>query len=440
MIWLVLAFTFLLSLPAHAAICTHYVSPGGHSDTPSDGNPGTVITAPWATIQKAASTAVAGNVVCIRGGTFNFTTTYPAVANSGTAGNLITFQAYQTEVPVLNFRGYTTTWSGAGSFSISGSDAIPKGYIVFDGLEVKNAQFGFFVDKAHHVTWTRVNFHDNGDGIQGGCSFCTVDRSQVWHNGWGGGIPNGADHGLYWGQKNITITNTLFFDNGGSNIQMDCISNTTGLLLTEGGCANLLIANNTIAYSNNGPGIYIWEGGTTTAALNQGIVIENNIFYQMCQQSSTFDCIDVYFRSMPSGLGAIIRNNIHFNTLTINAGNFFLCSNLPSPQNCNNSGSGYWVGGVNGQNNLIGTNPFFSNAPLLRTTTPNFHLTASSSLNTGLNLTACGTATDYDGVARPAGAGTCASPTGSAWEIGAYEFGAPPDVTPPAAPTGIQVQ
>ena len=53
----------------------------------SDNNPGSA-TQPFATIQKAASVAVAGDVIKIRSGTYRET----IVPNSGTAGNPIIFQ------------------------------------------------------------------------------------------------------------------------------------------------------------------------------------------------------------------------------------------------------------------------------------------------------------------------------------------------------------
>ncbi len=67
-----------------------YVAPlasGGNNS-----NPGT-FSAPFATIQKAASEAVAGDNVIIRGGTYRETVT---PANSGTANSRITYKAYES--------------------------------------------------------------------------------------------------------------------------------------------------------------------------------------------------------------------------------------------------------------------------------------------------------------------------------------------------------
>lgn len=53
----------------------------------SDSNPGTSV-APWKTIQKAATTAIAGDTVTVKAGEYN---EFVIPSNSGSAGNLITF-------------------------------------------------------------------------------------------------------------------------------------------------------------------------------------------------------------------------------------------------------------------------------------------------------------------------------------------------------------
>ncbi len=75
--------------------------------TGSDSNAGTMA-APFATLQKGVNTAVAGDTVYIRGGTYNITTpaTTGAGVNftkSGTAQSPINYFAYQGELPVFDF-------------------------------------------------------------------------------------------------------------------------------------------------------------------------------------------------------------------------------------------------------------------------------------------------------------------------------------------------
>jgi hypothetical protein len=70
---------------------TYYVATDGN-----DGAAGAIGT-PWLTIQHAANTAVAGDIVYIRGGTY---TEQVKPANSGTAGHYITFKNYPSETVI----------------------------------------------------------------------------------------------------------------------------------------------------------------------------------------------------------------------------------------------------------------------------------------------------------------------------------------------------
>jgi len=72
----------------------YYVGGSGAADT----NPGTA-TQPFATIQKAASVAVGGDIVKIRSGTYRETV---VVANSGAAGSPIIFQPDQGAVVIVS--------------------------------------------------------------------------------------------------------------------------------------------------------------------------------------------------------------------------------------------------------------------------------------------------------------------------------------------------
>jgi hypothetical protein len=89
---------------AAAAGNVYYVAQSGGSDS----NPGT-LASPWATIQKAANTMVAGDTTYIETGTYRETVT---PAHSGTNGNPITYAAYNGEtVTVSGFDKVNTTWT-----------------------------------------------------------------------------------------------------------------------------------------------------------------------------------------------------------------------------------------------------------------------------------------------------------------------------------------
>ena len=89
---------FLAVLPAKAQAHTNYYVAG---DTGLDTNSGS-ISAPWKTIQKAANTMVAGDTVNVKGGvtytgsnSCNGTPVVVCVNVAGSAGNYITYQAWQ---------------------------------------------------------------------------------------------------------------------------------------------------------------------------------------------------------------------------------------------------------------------------------------------------------------------------------------------------------
>ena len=87
----------------HAQIvCTYFVATTGN-----DANNGTSDTTAFRTIQKAADSVVAGNVVCVRAGTYaGF-----QVNQKGTAGNtsFIVFKPFPGDTVILNDKGATTT-------------------------------------------------------------------------------------------------------------------------------------------------------------------------------------------------------------------------------------------------------------------------------------------------------------------------------------------
>ncbi len=115
--------------PALGSGTTYYVSTTG-----SDSNPGTEA-APFATIQRAANAALAGNTVLVKAGTYTGGITLP---NSGTSSNYITFMPFGTDAVTIQgstnhfvitdknyirIKGFRFSASTGSSISISGSNA-----------------------------------------------------------------------------------------------------------------------------------------------------------------------------------------------------------------------------------------------------------------------------------------------------------------------------
>ncbi len=109
----------------------YYVDTASLGGACSDVASGTALGSPWCTIQKAANTAVAGDTVYVRGGTYREVVT---PANSGTAGNVITYTKYASEVPVV-------TGSLVSNFSSLGDGETGVGSIFYDGFESNDPTF-----------------------------------------------------------------------------------------------------------------------------------------------------------------------------------------------------------------------------------------------------------------------------------------------------------
>ena len=111
----VIAFS-ICSYTANAA--TYYIAPNGSDAAIGD------ITHPFATLKKAWTIVVAGDLIYMRGGTYNFTTQQALAGKNGTAGNLIKVWAYTGETPVVTFS------AGIAGITLSGN------YISFKGIEI----------------------------------------------------------------------------------------------------------------------------------------------------------------------------------------------------------------------------------------------------------------------------------------------------------------
>ena len=139
--------------------------------TGSDSNAGTM-SAPFATLQKGVNTAVAGDTVYIRGGTYNITTPATSGAGvnftkSGTAQSPINYFAYQSELPVFDFTNMVISTSGyTHGFVVNAS------YLHFKGLEIRYVPMNTFSNNGVAVTgggydiFELLNMHHNsGNGI-----------------------------------------------------------------------------------------------------------------------------------------------------------------------------------------------------------------------------------------------------------------------------------
>ncbi|HHL32411.1 MAG TPA: DUF1565 domain-containing protein, partial [Oceanospirillales bacterium] len=160
---------------------TYYVAANGGDDT----FPGT-LTQPFKTIQQAADTVVAGDVILIRAGNYNkrvlFTTT-------GTQALPITIQAFEAGV-VLDGTGIS--WNPPGSTDPNNGlfDMYAVNYINVRDLTIINSSYaGFFMENCNHISIVNCQTDDtvsSGIGVWD-CDSVIIDNNTIQRACNGGG-------------------------------------------------------------------------------------------------------------------------------------------------------------------------------------------------------------------------------------------------------------
>jgi MYXO-CTERM domain-containing protein len=183
---LALRFCAVLSLAlgvSGAARATEYYV----ATTGADSNAGTM-DSPFGTLQKAASTAAAGDTVWIRGGTYMVTTPASSGAGinfskSGTASANINYFAYPGEVPRFDFTNLQISTTGyTMGFVVTGS------YLHFKGLEICCVPMNMY--------------SNNGISVSGSAAYDTFELLDMHHN---------SGNGIFIGNKS-----------GGGHLVLNC--------------------------------------------------------------------------------------------------------------------------------------------------------------------------------------------------------------------------
>lgn len=257
-----------LSLPpfppfSFAAGNVYYVAKNG-----SDSNPGTEAQ-PFLIIQKVANVAQAGDTVYVKAGTYDERV---IPQNSGSPGNLITYQAYPDDRVVM--QGFT----------------ILKDYIRIKGFEITNTpdhwrdSRGIWLQGDHNEVLENYIHHTRADGILAP---------------WDGAKP---DYSLIKGNVITYAKNTAITIEGTNNV----------------------IENNDISHPTN-----LWEGVAAGDAdairfFGSGHIIRNNYIHDLLEIEAPEAHMDA-FQTFDTANNILIEGNYVFNIahqITMMAGNF----------------------------------------------------------------------------------------------------------------------
>ena len=160
----------------------------------------------------------------------------------------------------------------------------------------------------------------------------------------------------------------------------------------------------------------------------------NNLVYNNSMGSEIID--QLYLQPPADGTIALDHND--YNGLAGSSGTLFATTSINNSEVYVNNfftTLAAWLAGTGWDTHTITSDPLFVNSSVA-TTTANYHLqTGSPAIQAGVNLTAdCSAVSalcyDYDGNARP---------SVGAWDIGAYQYQAPPPATSIFIPGGVNL-
>jgi hypothetical protein len=229
---------FCISSCSLAQAATYYVSPTG-----SDTNPGT-ISQPFATLQEAHDIANPGDTIYMRGGTYQFSLGQ-ALSRDGTSGNPIKVFAYPGEQPVIDAINMTQLGYVAG-FPISLNNA---SWWHIKGIEIKNGPSGGLV-------------------VYNASSNNIIENNNVHHNGRLDAFDGKGIVAIGTGANNLFLNN----DSHHNRDQSSDGGNADGFQIALTGSGNVLRGNRAWRNSDDGFDFFNILDNTTAGAL----LIENN--------------------------------------------------------------------------------------------------------------------------------------------------------------------
>ncbi|MBU4017527.1 hypothetical protein KKF69_08710 [Patescibacteria group bacterium] len=257
---------------ANATNCTLFVAKNGNNN-----NSGTE-TLPFLTIQKAANTAIVGDIVCVKTGTYNERVTF---TNSGSApDSYITFQNYSTDVITLVIPkgGYVSSQNCDGSNNgFEGGFTLSKvSYIKIKGFVFTKAATGSDDPTAyittgcgsHHITIDGNKFYEAMEHKILLAGYFTVNGIYASWN-----IDFINNYVLYLERDWISVADELISVDSVNymNVSNNYIDGANGLMIVyKGNTQNSIVSNNKLFNSDwKNPG-NPWFGYKTQAIYIDG--------------------------------------------------------------------------------------------------------------------------------------------------------------------------
>ncbi len=424
------------------------------SKTGNDANLGTENN-PLLTIQKAVNSAIAGDSVFVKAGTYNENVRIYKTTGQGTWGTAnapIVYKTFGTDEVIINGGGGTALWIEGeyiefhnfkltvpitnaewalpglyivGKIDNAGSGTIASNHLKFVGVEIYDCgAMGILAGyDSHHNEFLYLKIHHNrdpsnipnhgaGQGYYMGGDYCKIIGNEIYNNQ-SHGIQLWASTGTHPEIANPTgniISGNLIYNNGDGYPS----EWTNGIAAggNNGGDSNLICNN--IIYGNNSYGI---ELSSNFGKDNK--VYNNTIYGNKLGGLSTWSSV---------GPGTVIKNNIVFSNGSTNLNGtivpennylstFIIDYNCWDPAKAFSwDNNGYyslsaWQNGSGKDQNSIASDPL-----LVNTTNQDFHLQSGSPcIDAGTTLSEV--PDDFAGNVRP---------SGSAYDIGAYEYGGTP--------------
>jgi parallel beta-helix repeat protein len=426
---------------ASAQAADYYVAPMG-----DDNGPGTQ-SAPWETIQKAADNLQPGDTVFVAAGTY---AEHVRPQTSGTASAPITYTVVPGAEVIVDGSSFDLPeWTGLfGLFEVD--------YIVISGFRVQHAgphdgDAGIHVSRCDNVViennrtydttssgigiWqsTNVIVRNNevelacNDGSQECLTIAQTDGFEVVGNhihhggpGSNGGegidVKDGSANGSVHGNLVNDITRLGIYVDAWDksthdidvfgNVVRDCKSNGFAVATESGGFLERVRIFNNVAYANANVGLSIADWGPDGKSHGMDdILIINNTFFDNGRDGWGGGILVENVEAT----NVVIRNNILSDNLSFQVGKAVDPAGLVVDHNL--------IHGFRGAEEEIRGDDYVEGDPLFEdAAAASFRLTSESpAIDTATSDRAPDT--DFDGNARPVGAG---------YDIGAFEFGAGP--------------